>query len=37
MSVADAITLMLMFGGFILSLIGLIVAIIQAIVDKKDR
>lgn len=37
-TVADALTLMLMFGGFVLSLIGLVVVIIQAIVgNQKDR
>lgn len=37
-TVADALTLMLMFGGFILTLIGLVVVIIQAIAgNQKDR
>jgi hypothetical protein len=37
-TVADALTLMLMFGGFVLTLIGLVVVIIQAIVgNQKDR
>ncbi|WP_128530012.1 putative holin-like toxin [Lacticaseibacillus paracasei] len=38
MSVADALMLMLVFGGFILSLISLIITIVVAIIDKqKDR
>ncbi|AKU60791.1 putative holin-like toxin [Lacticaseibacillus paracasei] len=38
MSVADALMLMLVFGGFILSLIALIITIVVAIIDKqKDR
>ncbi|WP_251898574.1 putative holin-like toxin [Lactiplantibacillus paraplantarum] len=38
MSVADALMLMLIFGGFILSLIALIITIVVAILDnQKDR
>ncbi|EPC70453.1 putative cytosolic protein [Lacticaseibacillus paracasei subsp. paracasei Lpp126] len=38
MSVADALMLMLVFGGFILSVIALIITIVVAIIDKqKDR
>ncbi|EHE85211.1 putative holin-like toxin (plasmid) [Latilactobacillus sakei] len=38
MSVADALILMLIFGGFILSLIALIITIVVAILDnQKDR
>ncbi|MEN2315480.1 MAG: putative holin-like toxin [Lacticaseibacillus paracasei] len=38
MSVADALMLMLVFGGFILSLIALIITIVVAIIDnQKDR
>ncbi|MDF3333348.1 putative holin-like toxin [Lacticaseibacillus rhamnosus] len=38
MSVADALRLMLVFGGFILSLIGLIITIMLIIQDnQKDR
>ncbi|MCB5815401.1 putative holin-like toxin [Lacticaseibacillus paracasei] len=38
MSVADALMLMLVFGGFILSLIALIITIVVVIIDsKKDR
>ncbi|EGF47774.1 hypothetical protein AAULR_22224 [Lacticaseibacillus rhamnosus MTCC 5462] len=38
MSVADALMLMLVFGGFILSLIALIITIMLIIVDnQKDR
>ncbi|MEG6531552.1 putative holin-like toxin [Lacticaseibacillus paracasei] len=37
MSVADALMLMLVFGGFILSLIALIVTIVVAILDSKKE
>ncbi|ADK19816.1 holin [Lacticaseibacillus paracasei] len=38
MSVTDALMLMLVFGGFILSLIALIITIVVAILDnQKDR
>ncbi|URW91151.1 putative holin-like toxin [Lacticaseibacillus paracasei] len=38
MSVADALMLMLVFGGFTLSLIALIITIVVAILDnQKDR
>ncbi|EPC63093.1 putative holin-like toxin [Lacticaseibacillus paracasei] len=38
MSVADALMLMLIFGGFILSLIALIITIVVAIIDNQtDR
>ncbi|EKQ18712.1 putative holin-like toxin [Lacticaseibacillus paracasei] len=35
MSVADALMLMLIFGGFILSLIALIITIVVAILDNQ--
>ncbi|EPC47625.1 putative cytosolic protein [Lacticaseibacillus paracasei subsp. paracasei Lpp229] len=38
MSVADALMLMLVFGGFVLSWIALIITIVVAILDnQKDR
>ncbi|MFS8162451.1 putative holin-like toxin [Lacticaseibacillus rhamnosus] len=37
MSVADALMLMLVFGGFILSLIALIITIMLIIVDNQKR
>ncbi|WP_225048612.1 putative holin-like toxin [Lacticaseibacillus kribbianus] len=38
MSVADALMLMLTFGGFILTLVELVITVIQAIVgNQKDR
>ncbi|MDK6823151.1 putative holin-like toxin [Lacticaseibacillus paracasei] len=35
MSVADALMLMLVFGGFILSLIALIITLVVAILDNQ--
>lgn len=38
LSVADALMLMLTFGGFVLTFVGLVIIIIQAIVvNQKDR